>query len=50
MLLFETGPRKRPPSDQDSGIVEEDIPRTAFNTRYGHYEWLVMSYLSESYE
>lgn len=25
-------------------IAEEDIPKTVFNTRYGHYEWLVMSF------
>jgi hypothetical protein len=25
-------------------VKEEDIPRTAFRTRYGHYEFLVMSF------
>ena len=25
-------------------IREEDIPKTAFRTRYGHYEFLVMSF------
>ena len=25
-------------------IREEDIPRTAFRTRYGHYEFLVMPF------
>ena len=25
-------------------IKEEDIPKTAFRTRYGHYEFLVMSF------
>ena len=25
-------------------IVEEDIPKTAFNTRYGHYEYTVMPF------
>ena len=25
-------------------IKEEDIPKTAFNTRYGHYEWVVMPF------
>lgn len=25
-------------------IAEEDVPKTAFNTRYSHYEWLVMSF------
>jgi hypothetical protein len=24
-------------------VKEEDIPKTAFRTRYGHYEFLVMS-------
>jgi hypothetical protein len=23
-------------------IAEEDVPKTAFRTRYGHYEFLVM--------
>ena len=22
------------------GLVDEDIPKTAFNTPFGHYEWL----------
>lgn len=25
-------------------IHEEDIPKTAFNTRYGHFEWVVLSF------
>ena len=25
-------------------VKEEDIPKTAFKTRYGHYEFLVMSF------
>lgn len=25
-------------------IRSEDIPKTAFNTRYGHYEWVVMPF------
>jgi hypothetical protein len=25
-------------------VKEEDIPKTAFRTRYGHYEYLVMSF------
>lgn len=25
-------------------IKEEDIPKTAFRTRYGHYEFMVMSF------
>ena len=25
-------------------IREEDVPKTAFRTRYGHYEFLVMSF------
>ena len=25
-------------------IREEDIPKTAFRTRYGHYEFVVMSF------
>ena len=25
-------------------IAEQDIPKTAFRTRYGHYEFLVMSF------
>jgi hypothetical protein len=25
-------------------VKEEDVPKTAFRTRYGHYEFLVMSY------
>jgi hypothetical protein len=25
-------------------VNEEDIPKTAFRTRYGHYEFLVMSF------
>ena len=25
-------------------VREEDIPKTAFRTRYGHYEFLVMPY------
>lgn len=25
-------------------IVDEDIPKTAFRTRYGHFEWLVVSF------
>ncbi|KAJ9553825.1 hypothetical protein OSB04_017870 [Centaurea solstitialis] len=30
--------------DQLQGVKEEDIPKTAFRTRYGHYEFLVMSF------
>ena len=25
-------------------VKEEDIPKKAFRTRYGHYEFLVMSF------
>lgn len=25
-------------------VRDEDIPKTAFRTRYGHYEFLVMSF------
>jgi hypothetical protein len=25
-------------------IAEEDIPKTAFNTRYGHFEWVVLCF------
>ena len=25
-------------------IREEDIPKTAFRSRYGHYEFIVMSF------
>ena len=25
-------------------IKDEDIPKTAFRTRYGHYEFMVMSF------
>ena len=25
-------------------VREEDVPKTAFRTRYGHYEFLVMSF------
>ena len=25
-------------------VKEEDIPKTAFRTRYGHYEFMVMSF------
>jgi hypothetical protein len=25
-------------------VKEEDIPKTVFRTRYGHYEFLVMSF------
>jgi hypothetical protein len=25
-------------------VKEEDIPKTAFRTHYGHYEFLVMSF------
>ena len=25
-------------------VKEKDIPKTAFRTRYGHYEFLVMSF------
>jgi hypothetical protein len=25
-------------------VKEEDIPKTTFRTRYGHYEFLVMSF------
>jgi hypothetical protein len=25
-------------------VKEEDIPKTAFRTRYGHYEFLVISF------
>jgi hypothetical protein len=25
-------------------VKEEDIPKTAFRTRYGHYQFLVMSF------
>jgi hypothetical protein len=25
-------------------VKEEDIPKTAFKTHYGHYEFLVMSF------
>lgn len=25
-------------------VVKQDVPKTAFNTRWGHYEWLVMSF------
>ena len=26
------------------GVAEQDIPKTAFRTRYGHYEFLVMPF------
>ena len=26
-------------------IRREDVFKTAFNTRYGHFEWLVMNYM-----
>lgn len=25
-------------------VAEQDVPKTAFTTRYDHYEWLVMSF------
>lgn len=25
-------------------IAKQDVPKIVFNTRYGHYEWLVMSF------
>ncbi|XP_060670981.1 uncharacterized protein LOC132800740 [Ziziphus jujuba] len=32
------------PSERELRIRELDIPKTAFRTRYGHYEFLVMSF------